>query len=170
MSAQPIDPSPDRATALVPMRLDDVEAVATIEKTIYTAPWSQGNFTDSLNAGYSAWVLRIADSAHTPVGRSIAGYFVLMPAVDEAHLLNVSVAVDWQRRGYGLVLLHKAIELAREYNARSIILEVRPSNTRALNVYRRFGFSDYGLRKRYYPVSAIDQTTREDALVMRLPL
>lgn len=167
MSAQPISSTEDCATRLAPMRVDDVEAVAVIEKTIYTAPWSQGNFSDSLNAGYSAWVLRIADGPHA---QTIAGYFVLMPAVDEAHLLNVSVALDWQRRGFGLMLLHKAIGLAREYSARSIILEVRPSNVRALAVYRRFGFRDHGLRKRYYPASAIDQGTREDALVMRLPL
>ena len=173
MSAQPIDPAPLPSTALAPMRVDDVEAVAAIEKTIYTAPWSQGNFNDSLNAGYSAWVLRVVDeslASRVMVPRTLAGYFVLMPAVDEAHLLNVSVAIEWQRRGYGLVLLHKAIELAREYSARSIILEVRPSNARALAVYRRFGFRDHGLRKRYYPASSIDQSTREDALVMRLPL
>lgn len=167
MSAQPIDRPADRATQLAPMRLDDVAAVAEIERTIYSAPWSQGNFSDSLNAGYSAWVLRIADA---PAAMSVAGYFVLMPAVDEAHLLNISVARGWQRRGLGLVLLHKAIELAREYCARAIILEVRPSNLRALSIYRRFGFRDHGLRKRYYPVSADDQTTREDALVMRLAL
>ncbi len=60
--------------------------------------------------------------------------------------------------------------LALEHKASSVILEVRPSNRRALAVYRRFGFRDHGLRRRYYPASASDQTTREDAIVMRLAL
>jgi ribosomal-protein-alanine N-acetyltransferase len=93
-----------------------------------------------------------------------------MAAVDEAHLLNVSVAPQWQARGHGLFLLRRAVELALDHQARSVILEVRPSNRRALAVYRRFGFREHGLRRRYYPASATDHQTREDAIVMRLPL
>ena len=153
------------------MQLSDIAEVAAVEKTIYSAPWTEGNFVDSLTAGYCAWILRAAKAS----GRSIAppdliGYFVLMAAVDEAHLLNVSVASDWQSLGHGLYLLRSAAALAVEYRAASLILEVRPSNTRALAVYRRFGFRDHGLRRRYYPASAEDPLSREDAIVMRLDL
>ncbi len=174
MSAQPLPPpAAEPSLALAPMRLADVGAVAAIEKSIYTAPWTEGNFVDSLTAGYSAWVLRRADpslGADRLYREPIVGYFVLMPAVDEAHLLNLSVARDGQGQGLGLHLLRRAVALANEYNARSIILEVRPSNLRALAVYQRFGFREHGRRRRYYPASAEDQTSREDALVMRLPL
>lgn len=174
MSAQLIDTRHAcRPSSLTPMRLADVAAVATIERTIYTAPWTEGNFVDSLSAGYSAWVLRHALADLEPkrlFAQPIVGYFVLMPAVDEAHLLNISVAAAWQRRGCGLFLLEKAIALAAEYNAIAVVLEVRPSNARALAVYRRFGFREHGLRRRYYPASTADQTTREDALVMRFAL
>ncbi len=168
MSAQPIDrDDPRLATLCTPMQLSDVAEVAAIEKTIYSAPWTEGNFIDSLNAGYSAWTLRTAGEH---VRRTIIGYFVLMAAVDEAHLLNLSIATPWQSRGYGLMLLQRAVELALDHQAKSVILEVRPSNRRALDVYRRFGFRNHGLRRRYYPASAADHQTREDALVMRLPL
>lgn len=174
MSAQPISPGDSCPPAgFAPMRLSDVPGVAAIEKTIYSAPWTEGNFIDSLTAGYSAWVLRHAAPNMPPdvlYAQPIVGYFVLMPAVDEAHLLNVSVSLASQRRGYGLFLLRKAVDLAIDYNARSMMLEVRPSNLRALEVYQRFGFREHGRRRRYYPASTADQQTREDALVMRLAL
>lgn len=176
MSAQPIDrrdpkcaataDSPLAPFVFAPMELSDVAEVATIEKSIYAAPWSAGNFVDSLSAGYSAWTLRAPRTG--PL--SLVGYFVLMAAVDEAHLLNMSVASHWQAHGNGLYLLRKAAALAADHKATSIILEVRPSNARALAVYRRFGFREHGLRRRYYPVSAEDPQAREDAIVMRLPL
>jgi ribosomal-protein-alanine N-acetyltransferase len=170
VSAKPIDPSAVRVRPFAPMELSDIAEVAAIERSIYSAPWSEGNFVDSLNAGYCAWTLRASDDA-PPGGRApIIGYFVLMAAVDEAHLLNLSIAPGWQARGHGLFLLRKAVDLALDHKALSIILEVRPSNRRALSVYRRFGFREHGLRRRYYPASAADHQTREDAIVMRLPL
>jgi ribosomal-protein-alanine N-acetyltransferase len=179
MSAQPILPSAKReaddpGTSFAPMQLSDVPEVAAIERTIYTAPWTEGNFVDSLNAGYCAWTLRSTDRLDRDrkmIGRHpIIGYFILMAAVDEAHLLNVSIAKPWQSRGHGLYLLRRASAVAIEYKASSIILEVRPSNLRALSVYRRFGFREHGLRRRYYPASSDDHQSREDAIVMRLPL
>ena len=179
MSARPLEAGRlHDAVGLSPMQLSDVAEVATIERSIYTAPWTEGNFVDSLTAGYCAWTLR-DDAVQThdrglpsgPVRHGeLIGYFVLMAAVDEAHLLNLSVAGAWQARGLGLLLLGKAAALAAEHRATSIILEVRPSNLRALAVYRRFGFRDHGLRRRYYPVSAGNQQSREDALVMRMAL
>lgn len=174
VSAQPIEPVFDPAcVVLAPMRPADVAEVAAIERSIYSAPWTEGNFSDSLTAGYCAWVLRESDPSGDAVrqqAKIIIGYFVLMVAVDEAHLLNVSVALPWQRRGNGLYLLRKSSELAREHHASSVILEVRPSNARALAVYRRFGFLEHGVRRRYYPASNDDHQSREDALVMRLLL
>lgn len=182
MSARPFSDIGRHAaapTVLAPMQLSDIAEVAAIERSIYAAPWSEGNFVDSLHAGYSAWTLRVSTdepfrprSAARPaaVREPLIGYFVLMAAVDEAHLLNVSVASPWQAQGYGLRLLREATALAGSYKASYVILEVRPSNTRALAVYRRFGFREHGLRRRYYPASSDDRQSREDALVMRLPL
>jgi ribosomal-protein-alanine N-acetyltransferase len=100
----------------------------------------------------------------------IIGYFVLMAAVDEAHLLNISVAAAHQGRGLGLATLNKAAETARDHRARSMILEVRPTNRRAIMVYQRYGFRQIGLRPGYYPISTHNRTDREDAIVMQLTL
>lgn len=143
-----------------PMVAGDVDDVFAVETSVYPHPWSRGNFIDSLASGYNGWTLR--DDAGT-----LVGYFLLMAAVDEAHLLNVAVAAPNQRRGLGLFLLDKVIACARGLSMESILLEVRPSNLRALKVYEKYGFTEIGRRKNYYPAH---DGLREDAIVMRFTL
>jgi len=142
------------------MQASDIEQVVSIENDAFPFPWTRGNFLDSLASGYPAWVMRAHD------GR-LAGYFLLMNAVDELHILNITVRPDLQGSGLGRVLLNKVVALARAENMQSVLLEVRPSNQRALDVYRHVGFVQIGVRKNYYPAGA---AAREDAIVMRLPL
>jgi ribosomal-protein-alanine N-acetyltransferase len=115
---------------------------------------------DSIYSGYETAVLR-------DLSYRIAGYFLVMLAVDEAHLLNITIRPDLQSKGLGRYLLDKVGDLARDKNMASVLLEVRPSNERALDVYRRYGFLSIGRRKAYYPAA---NDTREDAIVMRLKL
>jgi ribosomal-protein-alanine N-acetyltransferase len=140
------------------MRKDDLAQVMAIEKAIYTHPWSQGNFADSLRAGYECRTWRLHGE--------LIGYFVLMAAAGEAHLLNLSIAEPHQRRGHGGALLAEAASLARKLGAKNVFLEVRPSNRAAQRLYTRFGFRKVAVRKGYYPAHA----GREDALVLTLAL
>ncbi len=143
---------------LRPMVEADLPAVMAIENAIYAFPWTEGNFRDSLAAGYSC-------RAYVRDGELI-GYAVVMLALDEAHLLNLSIAASCQRQGYGGLLLRHLCELARGRGARLIYLEVRPSNAAGLHLYERHGFRRVGLRRAYYPA----QDGREDALILGLPL
>ena len=144
----------------VGMQVDDLPAVITIENSVYPYPWTRGNFLDSMYSGYQSWTVREASGA-------IAGYFLMMLAVDEAHLLNISVRRDLHGKGVGRMQLHKVVELARHAGMQSVLLEVRPSNLRALAIYEQFGFVRIGIRRGYYPAG---EGCREDAIVMRLPL
>jgi len=146
--------------AYAPMVVDDIDEVFALETSVYPHPWSRGNFTDSLSSRYHGWTLR--DDAGT-----LVGYFLLMAVVDEAHLLNVAVAAPRQRQGLGLYLLDKIAACARGLSMDSILLEVRPSHLRALKVYERYGFTEIGRRKAYYPAH---NGQREDAIVMRFKL
>lgn len=146
--------------ALIAMQMADLDELMLIEDRIYAHPWTRGNFEDALRSDYQARTMRDA------AGR-LLGYFLMMEAVDEAHLLNISVAEDVQGEGFGHLLLRHAIDLARRRQMKIMLLEARVSNLRALHVYRRHGFVEIGRRKDYYP---IDQHTREDAIVMSLPL
>jgi ribosomal-protein-alanine N-acetyltransferase len=151
-----------------PMKQTDLNEVVSIETTLYSAPWTLGNFRDSLAANYSSWVLRAPVNVNGHP--ALLGYFLLMAAVDDAHLLNLSVARPYQHQGLGLALLHKVVEVARSHRAANLILEVRPSNVRALSVYQRYGFHQIGLRAGYYPTNEGQGGGREDALVMSFPL
>ncbi len=142
------------AVELMPMVERDLDEVLRIEYRVYSHPWSRANFADSIASGYSCWVCRI--------GGELVGYFVLMLAVDEAHLLNISVAEKRQGLGFGARLLRHAMEIARRGRAVTLLLEVRPSNTSALALYRHFGFVQIGVRRGYYPAAS----GREDALVL----
>lgn len=138
----------------------DLTDVVAIENTIYPSPWTRGNFHDSLVSGYQCRVLR--DESNR-----LLGYFLMMLLVDEVHLLNISVRADLHGRGLGQTLLGHVTQIAQAHQMGSILLEVRPSNRRALAVYERYGFTRIGLRKHYYPAEA---GQREDAIVMRLIL
>jgi len=142
------------------MALSDIGEVQNIEDDVYPHPWTHGNFLDSLYSGYDCWVLRQRDGM-------LAGYFLLMFAIDEAHLLNITVRRDLHRRGLGRALLDKVAAIVCEKAMTSVLLEVRPTNVRALEVYRQYGFDEIGRRKGYYPAA---NNTREDAIVMRLAL
>ncbi|HTH76597.1 MAG TPA: ribosomal protein S18-alanine N-acetyltransferase [Trinickia sp.] len=140
-----------------PMTEADLDEVAVIEREAYEFPWSRGNFEDSLRNGYFGICMR-------HVTGMLIGYCVLMPVVDEMHLLNLCVAPQAQGAGVGLTLLREAVRITRGKQLAGLLLEVRPSNVRALRLYERFGFATIGRRKNYYPARRYG---REDALVMR---
>lgn len=142
----------------VPMQDADLEWVAEQDRELYPFPWSRGNFADSMAAGYSCWIMRERGER--------VGYAVLMPVLDEAHILNISVVSARQRGGLGRRLLDHLAHVARQVGAGQLYLEVRPSNLPALALYRCAGFETIGRRKGYYPAVG----GREDAIVMRLPL
>ncbi len=141
-----------------PMSYEDLIAICRIEPTIYSHPWTYGNFKDSLDSGYSGWVMEIAGE--------ISGYALVMMVLDEAHLLNISVGMNHQGQGLGRTLLAHMIEVSRGHKAGNMFLEVRASNTKAIGLYESMGFCEMGIRRNYYPAAQ----GREDAVLMGLAL
>ena len=136
-----------------------LEVVLQVEKRAYSHPWTRGNFVDSQQAGYQVQLLLCE--------QQLLGYFVAMEGVQEVHLLNITVAPDFQRQGWARLMLDALCVWSRGRGAHTLWLEVRRSNTRAAEVYRHYGFKLVGERKNYYP-DRLGQ--REDALVMSLAL
>ncbi len=146
------------APRLRDMKKADLDAVMRIEPTIYSHPWTRGNFADSLKSGYQCLV-------YEREGEMI-GYAVMMMVLDEAHLLNISIAKQHQGQGWGRSLLQQLVTLARRKKAHTMFLEVRPSNKAALGLYESFGFNEFSVRKGYYPAA----NGREDAILMGLAI
>ena len=148
---------------LRPMQIDDLDAIMQIEPTIYSHPWTRGNFSDSLNSGYSAWVLE--------ENETMIGYALLMLVLDEAHLLNLSIAKAQQKRGLGRYLLEHMLNIAKNHQATNMFLEVRPSNVSAIALYENMGFNEMAVRRGYYPADPkTTENGREDAVLMGLVL
>ena len=136
------------------MREADLDAVMAIENVIYTHPWTRGNFADSLASGSHCWVMALHGV--------LVGYAVVNTGAGEAHLLNLSVAAAWQRRGFGRAMLLYIIDFIEKNSITSMFLEVRVSNLAAQALYAQAGFREIGMRRGYYPA----HVGREDAMVL----
>jgi len=143
-----------RRAIIRPMRDEDLEAVWDIERRAYDYPWSRGIFIDCLRVPYLCEVLEDA-------GRTV-GYAVMSMGGDEAHLLNLCLDEPARGRGLAAQMLAHLMERALGEGVRVIYLEVRPSNTRAISLYRAAGFVRIGVRRNYYRAVG----GREDALVL----
>jgi len=140
------------------LTLDDVDRVHEVEQLAYPFPWSRKIFVDCLRSGYACFGLQI--------GKELAGYTIFNWAAGEAHLLNLCVHPDWQKRGYGSLLLEYTISHVARLEIGTIFLEVRESNPRAATLYKNRGFKMIGHRRSYYQAGE----QREDAIVMSLEL
>jgi len=137
---------------------EDVAAVARLESLSYTFPWSEGIFRDCLRAGYYCCLAELDGE--------VIGYGIMSVGAGEAHVLNLCVAERHRCKGLGASLLEHLMEFAAASGAEDIFLEVRPSNTPALHLYRTHGFTQIGIRRGYY--QAVNG--REDAVVLRRQL
>jgi tRNA threonylcarbamoyladenosine biosynthesis protein TsaB len=140
---------------LLPMLPTDLVEVAELEQMSQSFPWSKQNFSDALAAQYPAWVVRRAGE--------LIGFCVAMKDPDDIHVLVIAVNPDYRRQGVGSLLLTSVRQLAIQSALNRVLLEVRPSNDKALAFYQRSGFTRMGLRKGYYPAGKVG---REDAWVL----
>ena len=141
---------------LAPLTLSEIDAVMAIEVRCYSHPWTRGNFSDSLAAGYLALTLK--DEAG-----ELMAYLVAMPGADEMHLLNITVAPRHQRQGLARQMLQVLFNEAANRAMPRLWLEVRAGNATARALYAKQGFHEVALRRAYYPST---RGLREDAVVM----
>jgi [ribosomal protein S18]-alanine N-acetyltransferase len=131
----------------------DLPAVLAVERRAFDTPWSLAMFV--LELSKPSGICLAAEDAD-----GLAGYLVCARYDDVWHLMNVAVHPDRRRRGIATELIEKLFEEAGP-GAR-FTLEVRVSNSPAIEMYRRFGFRSAGRRRRYY------HDNGEDALIMWL--
>lgn len=141
-----------------PMTEADLDAVLAIEIRAYDHPWTKGIFGDCIRVGYECWIAELDGE--------MAGYGVLSVGAGESHVLNVAVAPERQGQGLGRRILMHLLDRARRQGAEQALLEVRPSNEKAIRLYEDVGFCEICRRPGYYP----GQERREDAIVYALQL
>ncbi|MCG6939000.1 MAG: ribosomal protein S18-alanine N-acetyltransferase [Gammaproteobacteria bacterium] len=147
----------DQLTAMVEVRTmnyADLNQVITIEEKAYPYPWTVGIFRDCLRIGHNAWVMTL--------DKKVIGYGIVMLAPGEAHILNICIDPDYQRKGLGRCLLRHLVRKSAQTDIDMILLEVRRSNVSAQQLYEAEGFNELGVRKAYYPADG----GREDAIIL----
>ncbi len=129
------------------MVLDDVDAVASLEAQVASDGWSRELFASEFEVDpRSRYWLVVADSN----GRVVA-FGGVMITLDEAHIMNLAVDPEYQRRRVATTILEGLLGTVSDRGAVSVTLEVRASNTSALALYEALGFVSEGNRPNYYP-------------------
>ena len=139
----------------------DIEAVVEIERLSNSHPWTERNFYDALASGYLGLIARDHGA--------VSGFAVARLLGDEAELLLIAVTPEMRRRGVALLLWIELAERLQASGARTVHLEVRESNRPAQAFYRSRGFTQSGVRPKYYPNGA-HESEREDAVLMKVSL
>ena len=141
-----------------PMTEEDLDAVMDIEKETYQFPWTRGIFRDCLHVGYCCWIYESEND--------VEAYGVMSTGAGEAHILTIVVKAASRGQGLGKMMLDHLLKIAERHKVVNVLLEVRPSNKIAVQLYRNTGFNEVGTRPNYYPA----EDGREDALIMALPI
>ncbi len=127
-----------------PMEARDIPAVAALERSIFSEPWTEENFADALALSSVRFFV-----AELPEG-SVAGYAGMYIAGDDGEITNVAVAETFRRQGVGGMLLDRLLQEAARGGVRQVFLEVRESNGAAIRLYQTYGFAPCGRRERFY--------------------
>ena len=139
------------------MQLDDVKAIAELEKVCFSDPWSENSIASELNNRLSYWLVAEIDG-------NVAGYVGSQSVLDGADMMNLAIAPEYRRQGIGQALVTALIDYLQQNGIIALLLEVRASNDPAIALYRSLGFEQIGRRPNYY------HHPREDALIMRKEL
>lgn len=136
------------------MTVDDIDQILEVERLSFTLPWSREAFLNELTLNQYAVYIVIEDNG------KIAGYCGSWVVIDESHITNIAILPEYRGKKLGEALLRKMIDISISMGAKRMTLEVRVSNTVAINLYEKLGFQKGGIRKRYYT------DNHEDANIM----
>ena len=131
----------------------DLDVVSAIEKEVFQDPWSLNAFKTDLNN-------TMAFPMVAEFENKVVGYSNIYIVAGEVQIGNFAVAPGFRKRGVGKKMMNVIFEKANENNCHTIFLEVRESNTPAMELYKSYGFNPAGKRKDYY------SNPRENATIM----
>ena len=140
---------------IVPMNADHLEELEKLERICFSRPWSRKMLGEELEHQCAAFLV-----AQNSITQQVMGYAGLLVMADEGYITNVAVFPEFRRQGVAAKLIAVFENFARGNKLAFLTLEVRPSNTAAIALYKGFGFEEVGRRKNYYDLP------KEDALIL----
>ena len=160
---RPAEESKAKRPKLHPVRMQKTPAhlngAAELEKLCFSSPWSASSLelltNDGIGVGYLLTTPAAPDSEP-----AVVAYGGMLITVDEGQITNIAVHPDHRRKGYGAAITRALLRHAKDAKLESVSLEVRASNTAAIELYKKAGFAEAGRRKGFYAKPT------EEALVM----
>ena len=140
---------------IVPMNADHLEELEKLERICFSRPWSRKMLAEELENQCAAFLV-----AQDSITQQVMGYAGLLVMADEGYITNVAVFPEFRRQGVAAKLIAVFENFARGNKLAFLTLEVRPSSTAAIALYKGFGFEEVGRRKNYYDLP------KEDALIL----
>ncbi len=140
---------------IVPMNADHLEELEKLERICFSRPWSRKMLAEELENQCAAFLV-----AQDSITQQVMGYAGLLVMADEGYITNVAVFPEFRRQGVAAKLIAVFENFAQGNKLAFLTLEVRPSNTAAIALYKGFGFEEVGRRKNYYDLP------KEDALIL----
>lgn len=138
--------------------------IAALHLRLFSPAWDEAAIASLLEHPASTSLVAVAGSGESKV---IVGFVIGQLAADEAEILSVGAAPDWQRAGLGKMLIQGLVRAAKRGEANRLFLEVAEDNAGAQALYGSLGFSEVGRRKGYYERAS---GPAADALVLSLNL
>lgn len=135
------------------MTVDDISQVAEIERQIFSIPWSEKAFKDSMESDNTIYIVAKENN-------NVAGYAGMYLSFEEGNITNVAVNPLSRRKGIGEKIVRDILNKAYEKGVRDVFLEVRETNSAAIALYEKIGFKEEGIRKNFY------EKPKENALIM----
>ena len=131
----------------------DIKQVAAIEKEIFSLPWSEKSFLDSLKNENTVYIV-------AEIKDEIVAYCGAYISFEEAGISNVAVKKNFRRKNVAENMLNKLFYECGKKGVSDITLEVRETNVPAISLYEKLGFEEAGIRKNFY------EKPVENALIM----
>lgn len=130
---------------ILPAEEKNVDEIYNIEKENFKFCWSKEYFLFNLKLAKDICEFYVAK-----VDDIVVGYVVCHISDKTAHILNISVKKEYQGCGIGSKLLDFLLNKLQHYGVKSVILEVRVDNIKAINLYKKFGFSEVKILPKFY--------------------
>ena len=144
----------EKLIRIVPMNADHLDELERLERICFSRPWSKRMLGEELENQCAAFLVAEDERG------TVLGYAGLLVMMDEGYITNVAVFPEYRRMGIAAKIIEVYLNFAKANDLAFLTLEVRPSNTAAIALYRRFGFEEVGRRKNYYDLP------KEDALIL----
>lgn len=133
------------------MQREDLPTVLKLEKELFSEPWTASMFREEMDHQIS-YVLTVENK--------VIGYICAWRLLEEVDITNLGVSKQYQRQGWGRILLDFLLNKVAAEGFNAVYLEVRESNEPARRFYQKMGFEETGRRIGYYNLPC------EDALIM----